>query len=410
MNLLKRLSFGEEDRAAIVLSDPTRVRIDGRARSAKLKLGGAGYPTDPDLWVRSAPLRPQAVQRWAGFQVDARMPAGTGLGFRLHDGVATWAWASGEWRTPGTVWNSEAEVAAHLASWDATARRQLALVCNLTTSDPRVTPELLGLRLTCELDLPGILEDVIYRTLVRALGAVRSTAEFGAAADGTTTVPFGAVLDAARVRLSITGIEAVHDLDADPEKTINLLTGWDAEEREIALTAAPAEGAKLAVRVQYAPAVVFHATDPDWVEVEPAAAVLLTGLRPARSWRSPGGDHVTSRFATSPEIRYIPAGRVTDYRADLRVVAPNGVSLIRLQEEVGRFVRAHPMLTTTGSDESVGLDLGPFSSLGGGSASGARMAQAVLRILGVHEPEEMRTAEQGVYPVQRVRFTGDGLG
>ncbi len=409
MNLLKRLSFGDEDRGQIVLSDPTRVRVDGRSRSAKLKIGGAGYPTDADLWVRSAPMRPQAVQRWTGFQVDARMPVGTGLGFRLHDGSATWSWSGGEWRTPATVWNSEAEVTAHLSAWDATARH-LALVCNLTTTDPRVTPELLGLRLICELDLPGILEDVIYRTLVRALGAVRSTAEFAAAADGTDTVAFGAVFDAARVRFQTTGLEAVHDIDADPGKTTNLLAGWDAEAREIALSAAPAEGAKLAIRVQYAPSVVFHATDPDWIEVEPAASVLITGLRPARSWRGPGGDHVTSRFATSPEIRYIPAGRVTDYRADLRVVAPNGVSLIRLQEEVGRFVRAHPMLTTTGSDEIVGLDLGPFSSLGGGSASGARMAQAVLRILGVHEPEEMKTAEHGVYPVQRVQFTGDGLG
>lgn len=407
MNLLKRLSFGEEDRAAVVFSDPTRVRLDGRSRGAKLKLGGSGYPTDPDLWVRSAPMRPQAVLRWTGFQVEASLPAGTGLGFRLHDGVATWSWSAGEWRTPATVWNTEAEVADHLAAWDATTRRQLALVCNLTTEDPRVTPELLGLRLICELDLPGVLEDVIYRTVVRALGSVRSTAEFSAVSDGTGTVAFGAVVDAARVRFQLTGIEAVHNVDADPGKTTNLLAGWDAEEREISLSAAPAAGAKLAIRVQYAPSVVFHATDPDWIEVEPAAAILITGLRPARLWRLADGDHVTSRFAASPEIRYLPGGRVTDYRADLRVVAPNGVSLIRLQEEVGRFVRAHPMLMTTGSDERIGLDLGPFSTLGGGSASGARMAQAVLRVLGVHEPEEMRTAEHGVYPVQRVRLTGD---
>lgn len=339
---------GFDARAAAVLSDATKVRLDPADFRAKLRLGsGYRYPTDADLFVRTPTARPAAVRRLLMIQVDAEVPEGTSLGLRLWDGARDLFWDGADWSVPAAgEWNTEAEVSAHLSSFPVLANRAFAVTLNLATADDRVTPEVSCVSILWEGEVDW-MEDLLIDSLT---ATVQEEAVFPVEM-ALPPLPEDADsidLDAYReeAELTFTGAEAVYDHAADPAHLTNLLASYNPGTRVLTLSEEIPEGGVPFLRL-LARAQVAWDTNQDWAELGKLPQVVLRDAESASSSSYPmSADRGIVRKDTGAGVE-VPA----PYRSTLRIVMEVRTNRSR---EQARLIEAMSKLLAVGPSGEAG--------------------------------------------------------
>ena len=325
------------------LSDPAKVRVDPRTFRAELKLdAGYRYPTDPDLSVRPPVARPNAVRRLLIAQLEADLPEGTSVGFRLFDGTSERYHDGGSWRAPNPgEWNSIEELNANLPTYDVRSTREFAPVLNLRTSDDRVTPSVACLTILWE----GTVDwyaDVLLDSLT---ATYREALDFRAylALPPPTSASASFDLDGYRddAELQIVDVEEVYDAANDPERIEDLLQSYDPVTRVVTLSSpVPAGGTPyLVLRVR--PTVAWD-TSEDFTEIQRVPEVVLRDAETVSSSEYPAfAARGTVRSDTGEAVEIPPPQRST-YRVSVEVRTNRSREQANLLEAVTRAIVAGP--------------------------------------------------------------------
>lgn len=389
---IKHFTFAEPDRGRVTLGPDTR--LNPETHRAQLKADAEGnYSTADDLFVKTWIATPQAVKEWRGFEAMAEHKRVenaqvTSLGFRLSDGSNEYFWNGSSWAVSLADWNTEAEVAAHIASFPVVSRR-LQVVVNLRTTDASVTPELLEVKVLYAALLDSEIEDMVLRSFVPLLRTtVRSLTRLHAAKVGSdNSVSMGSYeLDG---DYRVVDVDAVfndtddpdHDHDLYESHTTRSVPGdlrHDGTVDVITLSALVADGKALWMRLLVEPVVTIE-TSRDYYEVAHLPCLVIESISFLDSAQRQGEDYVGNR--ETGEARVIPAPRQGALDITLAGIADKLVDGLRLSAAVTRFFGAHPLVTSTGLDERYRLRLvDPHGSSNGPNAEDARTWRKVFRI------------------------------
>lgn len=278
---------GFDPRAGLVLSDPSKIRLDPADHRIKLKVTPSFYyPTDQNLSARSRLYRPAALRQLLMVQACGVFPEGTSIGYRLFDGTTERWWNGSAWAVAGAGnWNTETELNAHIATYSAAAR-QFAVTFNLATTDPNVTPELQGLRVLWEGPIDwhdDILIDSLLGEYLAGLNFV-CDASLPPLDAITTTVDLDDYLQ--RSTLDVVDLDAVFNDTLDPQHATNILGSYNAGTKLLTLSGSVAVGTRLFLRLLVRPSVSWS-THQDFEEVGKVPAVILSETKTVKSTGGP---------------------------------------------------------------------------------------------------------------------------
>lgn len=359
-DFIKHFTFTEADRAYVTLGANTR--LNPLTHRAQLGTYGVGtYPTDPDLYVKTRLANPEAVREWKGFEADVihrkiDNAQVTSLGFRLSDGTDEFWWSGSAWEINTTNWNTEAEVSANISMFPITSKK-LQIVINLLTTDETVTPELIEVRVLYSALLDSELEDMILRTLVRELKAIRPVTRFPVkkAATGTTIDLDDFPLDA---DYNVVDVDAAFNHTDDPDHVIDIYqshtTKADGRVDVITLSASVEAGKTVWLRLLYKPRVIVQ-TSRDYIEVEHIPALIIEDARLVDAVQRTGQDHVGNRSDFSAVV--LPNPIQGELEFTLVAIADKVVDGLRLSAAVKRWFGDNPTIRSSGLDEAYSLRL-----------------------------------------------------
>lgn len=408
--LLHRFEFSDETRADVTLSDLAKIRLDGTSETVQLKAAESGaFPLDDDLYAISPLFQPKAGRQWVGFQAfiqhafDGLVPI-TSDGFRLHDGTNQYWWDSAAWVVNTTDWNTEAEVAANISTFPATARK-LRVVVKLRTGDARVTPRLSAIKVAWKGLIPSYLEDIIYRSLVPAFRGIRYITDFVSKVPmpGGFSLNVGSALTAAGIPFNAVDVDSIFDHTADPEHVVNKLASYNPVTKMATLSSSIPVGNTAFIKVLVEPEVAVEQTSQDFVEVEKAPALVITDMNAVDSSPLSQDDGVVNK-ATGAAIR-IQAPYRFDLRFTMIALAPGATDLMRFTESIVGFVENSPTLHSPALDKRYRLWLvNEFTSQTRPNRAELHSAQAtfvIKDVLAFTKPAKTETA------VMSVKLRGD---
>lgn len=347
--LVKTFEFTEDKRSALTLG--ANVRLDPVNHRLELVATGGAYPTAPNLFARTWLSTPEAVKAWLLFQAhyvnkkNAANTIVTSVRFRLSaNGTNDLFWNGSAWVAAGASdWNTEAEIAAHIATFPVAAR-SIQVVINLATTDPTYTPEVYWAKVLWEGDIE-FQEDYIYRSLVRTLREhVRPIGEFAVASTGGVTFD----LDAMESQYNFVGIDAVYDLTADPNGLVDLFQSYNPTTHVVTLSSAPAAGHKVLIRFTYEPEVAVT-TDQEYTELAKLPAVVVYNVESGVSRGLTAHDSVIDR--TTGAGWQLAGGYTLDLEFGLEIVANKAKDMTRIGDELKRFFGGNVLLRARGQDE-----------------------------------------------------------
>ena len=335
-------SQGFDPRAECVFSDASKIRLDPRDFRIKLRLQDSfRYPTDANLSVRTRIYRPEAVRQLLMLEVKATLPEGTAVKLRLFDGTTERFWNGAIWAAAGSGdWNTEAEVNAHLASFDVSARR-FAVVLNLSSTDDRVTPEVESVLVLWQ----GAIDWVRDLVLDSLTAMFKEELEFTTELALPPLPAAASSLPLASYELEgfpeVAGIDAVFDHAGDPRHVVDFFSSYDPATRVVSLSAAiPAAGVPY-LRLRARPVVALD-TQQDFTEVGRLPQFMLRDLRDMNSCSYPL--HAKAgivRRDTGAAVSIPPPYRATyEVRAEVRT--DRSREQMALHEELLRLFEAGP--------------------------------------------------------------------
>lgn len=331
------LSQGFDPRAALVLSDDAKIRLDAVDFKVKLKLDtDFEYPLDADLSARSRTYEPQAVRVLEMIQVLSTTPTGTSVGLRLFDGTDERFWGGASWDVAGLGdWNTEAEINANIGSFDVSAKK-FAIVLNLVTTDEKVTPTVEAVLVLWKgpidwnqdvtLDsLLALFQDELTYIEDLALPPLAAT---------SATIDLDDYTDESE--LDFVGADAVFDEDADPGHVTDLLSSYDAGTRVLTLSTAIPVGNRPFLRMIVRPNVAWD-THQDFGELGKLPEIVLRDTSAVRSSPYPfRSDTGIVRKDTGAGVS-IPAPYRTTYEVTMEVRLDRSTTQMRLIDELIRI-------------------------------------------------------------------------
>lgn len=340
---------GFDARASTTFSDATKIRLDPQDHKIKLKLDSDFlYPTDADLHVRSRTYNPGAVRQLLKLQVNSTIPtdedgaALASVGLRLYDGTNERYWDGGSWAVAGASdWNTEAEVNANLATFNVATSRQFAVVLNLVTTDPKVTPEVESVHVAWQGPVDWH-DDIILDSLVGTLQS-ELTYVAGAALPPVSSPTSSLDLDDyfENVTFNVTDLDAVFDDVNDPNHLTDLLSSYDSGTRVATLSAAIPSSGQPFLRLVIKPQVAWE-THQDFSEVGLLPQVVLREARALRSSKYPEWARTgTVRKDDGTAIEVPPPYRTT-YEIEAELRTDRSREQHRLQEAFNRLFAKGP--------------------------------------------------------------------
>lgn len=362
----------------------TDVRLNDNPGQLELVKGANGYPLTDDLYAKTRLVKPSTMKQCIGFEASYvngtvnKVPV-TDVRFRLSgDGTEELFWDGAAWSTaaPGE-WNSEAEVAAHIAAFPM-AKRGIQVVLNLSTTDARFTPVVSWVKVLWTSDIE-FQEDYVVRSFMPVLTAgLRPIAEYiyqFPASAGGTTVGLGVL----ETPYDIVGIDSVFDLSTDPDCLDDIYVSWNGGTKTVTLSAV-ASSARVLVKFIYRPAVALN-TDPEYGEIAKIPAVNLesVSLINGKDLLS-GGDTVLNKAAgTGWKLEF---GRQSDIAITLRIITDKGKDLQRLSEAVSALITSTPALRSKGLDEEFTMVVdNPYAHATTPGQSGLQGGRITVRII-----------------------------
>lgn len=354
--LIQDLTFYAEDRANLVFSDPTKIRLDSVRNVVELKKDAltGKYPTDANIYVISPLFQPKAVRQWWMFQafIDHVFRGTTALtsdGFRLHDGTNQY-WHNGSaWVVNTTNWNTEAQVVANISTFPDTARK-IRVVVNLVTTNGLYTPSLSLVKVAYKAKIQ-YMEDLIYRSLAPSLrSSFRTLIDFAFKAPfpGGTSLPVGPTLDAAKVPVNIIDADSVFDHTLDPDHLNNLLISYNTGTRVATLSGSIPVGNVAFIQLVVEPEVIIETTSQDFSEVEKVPSVIIDNLEAADSTPGNQDDFIVNK-TTNAAIR-LPAPYRFNIRGSIILLAPGAVDLTRMIDSIVEYMENNETIRSVGLD------------------------------------------------------------
>lgn len=326
------------------------VTLHGKRQRLELSSQSNGfYPTAPDLYARTRVTTPTACRKWAGFFADLQLPrdsqGATDVRFRLNDGAVDRYWNTGAsaWVPASTNnWNTEQEVADHIADWPTQA---LGVVLNLSTTNPRLTPHVNEVRLMYETDLVS-LEDYVVRSFVEELRAMlRPISIVAFKSTGQTSIDLNELL---QVPYDVIDVDSVYNNAIDPTHFAPL-TGWsfDPTTKLLSIPAQPTDH-RVEVRFVWRPHVVLTQSQ-DYTEIAKIPVVVVSDVEVYRTRLIRNRPYVINK-RTGQGFAF-EEGFQGDISVPLLFIAPSARDLHVMGEEVSRFFANTTLLHVRGQDE-----------------------------------------------------------
>lgn len=359
--LIKRWTFTEDERKLTTFSDPSVVRLNPSTQRLELTPGPTGYPLTPGV-VTTGLFMPTSVKQWLLFEALVKQgciggTVVTSVRYRVTDGVHTYVWNGTTWTTTvGTTWNTDLDLANHIASLNPVAKA-IGFLIQLSTSDARVTPKVAELKLCWASRVTDFLEDLMIRTLVPSLRGVGYIADFAY----KVPIPGGYNLDVGKAvkqdvaPFNLQGCDSIFNHTADPGHDADLLSSFNATTGIATLTAPIPVGNQAFIKAIVEPMIALHETSPDFIEIDKVPAVIITDFEAVDSQPLANDDHVANRDTGAAIV--VPPPYRFDVRFNMLMIAPGTQDLIRLTEAVVEFMDKNQLLKSGALDKSYRLQM-----------------------------------------------------
>ncbi len=356
-SLVKHFGFEEKNRSRFTFSDSDKIRLNPATGRIELKqvstdrpTGVPLYSTDADLYVATWITNPTAIRRWAGFSFDpleGNQPAGTTVRFKLNDGTNDRIW-DGAWSIAGASdWNTEAEVAANIATFPVLDQK-IGVIVNLQTTDPKVTPSVtaVDILMSCEIDyIYSIVGDALISSLEAAF---QPRADFAVRADGGTKIS----LKDMETPFEVSDVPEAYDHGSDPNHFTNLASTYEATSKVLTLSSSVERGTVVWLRFVFQPKVYLNWPSQDYLEVEKLPAVVIDTF-----------DVTGNEIYAEASVRDMPNFQATVRRFpfrlslefDIVLVAEKNRTLMVMMDLALRHVADNPLLHWLAVDENIDL-------------------------------------------------------
>lgn len=230
--LIKKFMFIDDDREFIELSDIDKIRInteDILSRRLQLKIAGAEFPLDDDIYAKTKITEPMAVKKWLGFEIVGNKPDGTDWLFKIDNDVNEYYHNGSDWIIANaTDWNTESEFNNALSSYDfLDDTKKIRLVVKLKTTDKKNTPYIEQIKLLGEYDI-DFYSDIIFDTVVNKMRTLLFfTSELIVPiSPSTNLIDLSTDYKIENEGYNIDDIESVYDLVVDPLMKNNLYQSY----------------------------------------------------------------------------------------------------------------------------------------------------------------------------------------
>lgn len=241
------------------------------------------YNTGNNNWVCSAVFNPAGCRGWNSIDVDAYIPAGTSINYRLSlDGITHYIWDGSDWIESDDSWNTLDEIREGFSLWqysdevDGPLDKRIAVVANLVSGDGSKTPIIRSVNIVWNISSEyNVYEDVIFDSIIPRLQSLSIFKDWATSiiADGTDNI---VVPDLGKY--SIVSIESVFDHTTDQKHDVNIFDHYDANTNTLYFVRDVDEGNIIWILYTYHP-VVHIATSLDYDIVEPPA-IIIESIRP----------------------------------------------------------------------------------------------------------------------------------
>lgn len=403
--LIKHFTFIRANYGFVELGADVRLNVETHRLQLK-ENSQEQYSTDADLYAKTWVTNPDSVKQWIGFEAVVTNPKDdlgaplTGLGFRLSDGTNEYWWNGSSWEVNTVDWNTEADVADNIQDFSASSKK-LQVVINLYTTDEEYTPEVEEIKVLYTSDIEH-QEDYIYRTVVRQLREqIRPISDYPIKLTSATN---SINLNTYKLETpyNVVGIDAVFNHTTNPNHDTDLFQSFDQGTKIIQLSASIDANQVAWVRFIWEPEVAVT-TGQEYSEVEKVPALIISDVNLINSAETGPDDHVINK--NSKAAVKIPGPLQADIEFTLRGLTDKARDQVRLADELKRFFRQNPTLTSKGMDEKFRLWL--LEEYNGDTEANRNEIHAGrLRFLLVKALFFEREAID-VYAVERMRLTGD---
>jgi hypothetical protein len=347
--LIKEFVFEEKNRSRIVLG--TGVRLSPEDQRLELAPLGGPYSLAPDQFATTWVTNPNRLKQWLLFEAivknkkDSHGAVMTSVGYRLSlDGTAHLWWNGSIWTAPSAgQWNTEAEISAHLPTFPV-ATQSLAVVVNLVTTNPLVTPTVKRLKFLYSSDLE-FQEEYVARSLVPLMREELlpiSDYAFKATAGQTT-----ATLKAIETKYNVVSIDAVYNNASDPNQVNDLYASYDPTTKTVTWTGPAAAGDVIWIRFVYSLEIIM-AQSQDFTELSKVPAVLIESVDSGEKFEIGHTDWVVDK-ATNAGWRLAP-GFQCDLDVSIRFTADKLKDLDRMSDQAKK-VFTERLFRARGQDE-----------------------------------------------------------
>lgn len=402
--LVERL-YGAPELAAGVDREPMvseqlsrRLSRANRYRLRPLRQGGAYERNMPQI-VTQAARGGAAVREWAAIELLYDEATDTTVEARLHDGAGTsFYWSGAAWAVAGASdWNIPAEVMANFASLPitgATGTREVGVQWRIQTSVKTASPYVYGALIAARLLLmarsgmtaagtgsDAWADDAIHRVLLPWLTAnvVPELTDERDAEESVKVIDYSGGVGEGQPQYVVNGVQAVHNLDSDPEMLTPLAGTWDGTFQHYTLDTALPRGTRYAARLTYE-LMCAHAADWDLYEGRHPHLIVDTYGPVVR--RGGLGTVAVRNIAAGTALR-IPEHNVTDYSIAMLLQATDHVEQMMVEDAIRRAFSGKLGLVLVSPNTGLPYSLHGFKDANpsralGGAVYGSRFAVRML--------------------------------
>lgn len=419
--LIKRFDFGFNSQAREEMDLTGGLRLGQRgiecprvtaAKSHRPSL--IRYSTSTDLTARTWIETPTGLKQWLGFSATVRKlkplvnpysPSPLyGLRFRLTDGVSDYYWDGAAWSTPtlDAHWNTEGQVASAIASFPVTTQG-IGFIVNMWTTDARLTPQLLGLRLVYDADV-NEARDLLYGSLVPELEALRCRGRVAIrmAADGNTIDMSDLAALGFTSSYKLADVVAVYDHTNDASHLANLLDSFAGG--IASLSSSILAGDVAWVDFEFTPTAAVQ-TSADYSEVSVLPRVDVVDVRETNRAESTTIEDYVINVDTGEGWK-LPAPRVADVGYRLEILADKQFDAFSIREALMKWAAENKFITmrSTGERYDISVTIPP-SFMSESQLTNLVTIEATVTVSNVAFFEDPATP---AYGIQTANFGGFG--
>lgn len=263
-------------------TNPNLFGISLKRLSTSGVISSKPYDIGEDNWICSGSWQPIACMAWSFIDVEAYVPDGTSISFRLScDGETHFVWNGNSWVEAIDEWNNLEEVREGLSSWQVDEDGKLIdkrfrVVVNLRSEDGSKSPVVRRVNVVWEIDdAYNTFEDMIYDSLIPRLESLTAVKDWATDIIGNGT---NSVILPVTDGYSIQSVESAYDHTEDPEHRDNIFVGYNSLTRRVTLSRVVEENSIIWVSFTYHP-MVHVMTSTDVGVVEPPA-IIIESIRP----------------------------------------------------------------------------------------------------------------------------------